>query len=330
MTLQQPSPRYINPEKREQLRDDGNFIGGLLIMFLILITFLMTAIAITLRLCGVLSSANLALPDLGVGNTVYLLFYSGVYTVILGIPCVLGVLLFKRSCHTLLPTPKPDFHGKGAVFLIGMAACMQGNLRASSVAAILEGIGFPPPENPQMLEPNMLSLALNLLALAVLPAILEELLFRGCIMGALRPYGDRFAILVSAVLFGIGHGGLTQSTFAFVAGLTLGWITVASGSIKLAMLIHFGNNAFSTLLEFIALYLPEKGQSILNAVSIYALLIIGFILLIRATRRRDPLMSPIGENTVHGGEAAKTLCKTPLMVIAVILLLLRVVQNTFL
>ena len=59
-------------------------------------------------------------------------------------------------------------------------------------------------------------LVLNLLVLAVLPALLEEMIFRVCILGALRKYGDTFAIVVSALLFGFIHGGLSQSVFAVI------------------------------------------------------------------------------------------------------------------
>ena len=41
---------------------------------------------------------------------------------------------------------------------------------------------------------------------AILAPVAEELMFRGWILRSLRPYGKRFAVLGSAVLFGIFHG----------------------------------------------------------------------------------------------------------------------------
>lgn len=78
---------------------------------------------------------------------------------------------------------------------------------------------------------------------AVVPALCEELLFRGVICRSLMNYGSRTAILVSAVLFALMHTNLGQLLYAFAAGLLLGWIYVRSGSLKLAVLLHFINNA---------------------------------------------------------------------------------------
>ena len=78
---------------------------------------------------------------------------------------------------------------------------------------------------------------------AVVPALCEELLFRGVICRSLMNYGSRTAILVSAVLFALMHTNLGQLLYAFAAGLLLGWLYVRSGSLKLAVLLHFINNA---------------------------------------------------------------------------------------
>jgi membrane protease YdiL (CAAX protease family) len=56
---------------------------------------------------------------------------------------------------------------------------------------------------------------------AVLAPISEELLFRGYILRALRPYGKRFAILGSAILFGLFHGNLLQGPYAMLVGLVI-------------------------------------------------------------------------------------------------------------
>lgn len=54
-----------------------------------------------------------------------------------------------------------------------------------------------------------------------LAPISEELIFRGFVLRSLRPYGKRFAILGSAFLFGLFHGNLLQTPYAFLVGLVL-------------------------------------------------------------------------------------------------------------
>ncbi|MEM9585886.1 MAG: ABC transporter permease subunit/CPBP intramembrane protease [Planctomycetota bacterium] len=89
--------------------------------------------------------------------------------------------------------------------------------------------------------------------MAVVPAICEELAFRGFIFGGLvREKGRLRAVLVSAVIFGISHGVLQQSIAATVMGLLLGWITLKTGSVLPTILLHFTNNALSVSMGRIA------------------------------------------------------------------------------
>jgi len=71
--------------------------------------------------------------------------------------------------------------------------------------------------------------------------IVEEIVFRGVLLRGLEPYGKRFAILASSVLFGLFHGNLVQSPYAFAVGLVLGY-TAMEYSIGWAMVLHMFNN----------------------------------------------------------------------------------------
>ncbi len=92
-----------------------------------------------------------------------------------------------------------------------------------------------------------------LFLMAVVPAICEELAFRGFIFGGLvRNQSKVRAVIISALMFGISHGVLQQSIAASVMGVLLGWIALRTGSVLPGMLIHFTNNALSVSLERIA------------------------------------------------------------------------------
>ena len=69
----------------------------------------------------------------------------------------------------------------------------------------------------------------------------EEIIFRGAVLRGLEKHGQRFAILVSALLFGLFHGNIIQSPYAFVVGLVLGYVTVKY-NIVWAMVLHMINN----------------------------------------------------------------------------------------
>lgn len=82
---------------------------------------------------------------------------------------------------------------------------------------------------------------IQLIYTLILGPVAEELIFRGAIFQVLRKYGRVFAIVASALLFGIYHGNLPQGIFAFAMGILFAYIT-AEYSIGWSMLIHIFNN----------------------------------------------------------------------------------------
>ena len=76
---------------------------------------------------------------------------------------------------------------------------------------------------------------------SIFAPVWEELLFRGYVLRTLRPFGKRFAVLCSALLFGLFHGNLLQTPYAVIMGLILGYVTVEY-SILWSVLLHMFNN----------------------------------------------------------------------------------------
>jgi sodium transport system permease protein len=88
-----------------------------------------------------------------------------------------------------------------------------------------------------------------LLVLALLPAVCEELVFRGFLFaGLLRNGGHVRAILVTAILFGLSHGVLQQSITASIMGLVLGWLAYKTGGVACTIAFHVAHNSISMLL----------------------------------------------------------------------------------
>ena len=101
------------------------------------------------------------------------------------------------------------------------------------------------------------------LYLAVWAPVTEELLFRGLLQRLMLPYGKRFAIFGSAFLFGIFHGNLVQTPYAFLVGLVLGYVA-SEYSIAWAMLLHMINNMLlGDSFSRITMGLPEGVVNIL-------------------------------------------------------------------
>ena len=90
-----------------------------------------------------------------------------------------------------------------------------------------------------------------ILLLALLPAVCEELAFRGFVLNGLRRTGHKWgAILVTSALFGVVHMLLQQSLSAFLMGIVIGYIAVKTNSTWPAMLFHFTHNGLAVLSGF--------------------------------------------------------------------------------
>lgn len=86
---------------------------------------------------------------------------------------------------------------------------------------------------------------------AIIPALVEELLFRGTVCRSLTVYGKGTAIVISAVLFALMHTNIEQMLYTFVAGLFFGWLYVETKSILAPVLLHFVNNSISVVGEIL-------------------------------------------------------------------------------
>lgn len=91
---------------------------------------------------------------------------------------------------------------------------------------------------------------ISIISLAILPAICEELLFRGIIFKGLKPYGKIFSISVSAILFSLFHMSLDQTVYPLLIGLLLGVIMYYENNILYTILIHLTNNFLSLTLAY--------------------------------------------------------------------------------
>ncbi len=88
-----------------------------------------------------------------------------------------------------------------------------------------------------------------LVGLALLPAIAEELVFRGLIARAFARKSAALAIVVSAVLFAAYHLAPAQILGTLPLALVLGLLAVRSGSVVPGMVAHLVNNTIVIVLE---------------------------------------------------------------------------------
>ncbi len=112
---------------------------------------------------------------------------------------------------------------------------------------------YPPSGDLSVLENVMKAIMADapgfwaiLLVMAVAPAVIEELAFRGFILSGLQSMGSSVkAILISSLLFGAAHSILQQSIITFFLGCILGLIAVKTRSLIPCVLYHVVHNGIS-------------------------------------------------------------------------------------
>ncbi len=84
-------------------------------------------------------------------------------------------------------------------------------------------------------------------SVVLLGPIVEELLFRGLVFQeAEKIHGGVFAVVVSAVLFGIFHMEFVQGVYTFFMGLVFGYIYLRTRSLVLVCFAHVLNNIIAS------------------------------------------------------------------------------------
>ncbi len=114
---------------------------------------------------------------------------------------------------------------------------------------------------------------------SILAPIAEELLFRGYILRSLQPYGKKFAVFASAFLFGLFHGNLLQTPYAFLMGLLLGYVAVEYSVIWSIVLHMFNNLVLADLLTRLTAELPLQIVEMINVILLGGCLAISGVIL---------------------------------------------------
>ncbi len=203
-------------------------------------------------LCGVFILVAMFFAQFAAGSSILSWRSMAVSTVIVQIaiilaPSILAAILLTKSARKAL-----RIHRVQVTHLL--SACLIGVTLHPSYMVLSQGISFiysPGEDTLAVLElvQSMVvaqPLWIVLLVLALLPAICEEITFRGFIFGGLlRQGGALRAIVVSALFFGFTHSVLQQSMAACIMGLLLGVVAWRTGGVICTMIIHLINNTLS-------------------------------------------------------------------------------------
>ena len=263
----------ITAEKKE-LKSKSLSTGLAALISIGLFTFFATVVVLVtsliLKNSMFLTNTNLdLLPDMLINGVISLVFIGG-FAVVFG-------KIIKADFSEILPFEKTSAKKIAGIVAIGLAVSFSANYITEIFMMDFRLFGLDPTISTTLADSNsILEHIVYILSVSVVPAVSEELLFRGIIMGRLRKFGDGFAILASSVLFGLMHGNFVQIPFAFVVGLVLGWSLAKTNNFLVPMLIHFGNNFMSVVTD-ILMDIFEANNISIEFLNILYIILIAFV-----------------------------------------------------
>lgn len=149
----------------------------------------------------------------------------------------------RLNAPPLLPTLSAALLGLLSVYVASLLSAVW----AAGLDALgLRGLGgVPVPGNER-------ELIMSVLSLAAVPAVCEELLFRGFVLSAWESRGTRYAIGVTAVLFALLHGNLYGIPAYLLVGAVAGFLAFALDSVYAAMIYHTVYNTACLVIPYLA------------------------------------------------------------------------------
>lgn len=131
-------------------------------------------------------------------------------------------------------------------------------------------------------EKTPLNVALSIVFICLIPAVVEELLFRGVLINGLKNMGNLWAVMLSGLLFSLYHTSPAQTIYQFIIGVIYGVVALHSQSVIPTIILHFFNNFVIVILNY---YFPTfaitGALQIIFIVSGIAAIIISIIIILK-------------------------------------------------
>lgn len=270
----------------KQLRHQFSALGWTLVVYFALMYFLtMVTMAVDI--------AKQYLGGFASGDYSMTLDYDAIASNATGciVTVVVGIVIlwaWKGTDYWKTEILKKEAPMKASVFfllvILGCGAQVIFSLWAEGVEAVMNLFDRSVMDLMESVSGDSNSVSMFLYA-SILGPISEEILFRGLVLRSLKPYGKRFAIFTSALLFALFHGNILQVPFAFLMGLLLGY-AAAEYSIIWSIVLHIFNNlVVADLMTRLLKLLPTTTADILSALELVVYAIAAVAVLV--VKRRE-------------------------------------------
>lgn len=279
------SEQQINESQIKFIRKESSVWGFTAVLANIAITFVAVFISTIALTLGISLEGEIA--DLVMQAVLSVLMMT--------VPFILGATAKGVRIGSVISLKKVKLSLFLPLVMIGLGGGMLANDMTNTFVSLLQRFGLYPETAEFAIPSDFGGLLLFFFTVSVLPAIFEEFAYRGIVLGALRKYGNGFAIIASGLLFGLMHGNFVQIPVTIALGCVLGYINVIADSIWPSVTVHFLNNFMSCLQQLAVERCNEDIASAAVVLSIVAAMVLGIIGLLIISRKYKHPFAPIHE-----------------------------------
>ena len=243
-------------QERKIIRKSGNIIGGIILAALLFIDIISEIIGEVIIAFSEYYIIDYTLTSYALQIALSAMLFVPPFFIMANVQGFRVRDLFVRK--------KVPFLTNISIILSGFMLCLAINIATNYWVQFLESLGMNTQYSGLPEPATIYETIIWIFTISVMPAIVEEFAFRVVVLGSLRRFSDSFAIFASAALFGLVHGNFIQIPFAFLIGLVFAYVTINTGSVIPAIIIHFLNNFNSCIMALIGKNFPLYVQVLVS------------------------------------------------------------------
>ena len=174
----------------------------------------------------------------------WLLTFAPIY--LIAVP--IGLLLLRKV--PAKPLEKHDL--KPSRYMVTAIICIfmmyAGNILGTIITALLQLLPGLSAGNPILGYATDNALLPKVLFMVILAPVIEEYIFRKQLIDRMHIYGEKLAVITSALMFGLFHGNLSQFFYAFALGLVFGYVYLKTGKLRYSIGLHMLINLIGSVI----------------------------------------------------------------------------------
>ena len=160
----------------------------------------------------------------------------------------IGLLLLRKV--PAKPLEKHDL--KPGRFIVSAIICIfmmyAGNILGTIITVLLQLLPGISAGNPILGYATDNAFLPKVLFMVILAPVIEEYIFRKQLIDRMHTYGEKLAVITSALMFGLFHGNLSQLFYAFALGLVFGYVYLKTGKLRYSIGLHMFINFLGSVI----------------------------------------------------------------------------------